>query len=212
MFSSIILLSVLAYFSRPVTSQWCNVHSDGVYMSLSEPFGVQVQNASYPLIHLQNFTFTPSGGGDQNLFLTPFGTPINNFTLVDGEWINGGIHGVVSTQVAKDGTRLIFFTERTQKLAVLNTYLGCYPDGTGLTPQVKFGLEDTGINGATTCVRPQSGGRWELRYKPANITAPTCIEVKLGAVSLDPTHPPFEGPPMPSPPGNWTGNGTYWRG
>lgn len=128
-------------------------------------FAIQVQNASYPDIDMRHITFTPSGGGDQHLYLSPSGTAVSNFQLQGGVWVNGPIiRAVVSTQLDTDGTTNIFFTERTQKLASLDARFGCHPVTDGW--QVEFDLQD----GSSACVRPASGGRHELRYKPVGVS------------------------------------------
>lgn len=132
-------------------------------------FAVQVQNATQPDIDLRHITFTPSGGGDQHLYLSPAGTAVSDFQLQGGVWVHGPIiHAVVSTQVDIDGTRNIFFTERTQQFASLNARFGCHP----VTDQwqVEFDLQD----GSSTCIKPASGGRYELRYKPVGVSGMWC--------------------------------------
>ncbi|KAL0635718.1 hypothetical protein Q9L58_005353 [Maublancomyces gigas] len=138
---------------------------DIIWNSIDIPFAIQVQNASYPDIDMRHITFTPSGGGDQHLYLSPSGAAVSNFQLQGGVWVNGPtIRAVVSTQHDADGTTNIFFTERTQQLAALNARFGCHPVTDGW--QVEFDLQD----GSSTCIRPASGGRYELRYKPVGVS------------------------------------------
>lgn len=133
-------------------------------LSIDIPFAIQVQNASYPDIDLRHITFSAGGGGDQNLHLSPAGTAVSDFQLQGGVWVNGPIiHAVVSGQLGSDGTRSIFFTQRTQQLASLNARFGCHPVTDGL--QVEFDLQD----GSATCVRP-TGGTYELRYRPVGVS------------------------------------------
>lgn len=159
-----LLLSTLTIGAT--TAQSCNP-PDVTWNSIDIFFSLQVQNASYPSIDLQHLTLTPNGGTDQHIYLTP--TPslaTNTFQLQGSTLINStSLHAVVSGQNdAGDGSRNIFFTERTQQLAALDARFGCSPVVDG-EMQVEFVL----VDGAGLCVRPASGNRWELRYKPVGV-------------------------------------------
>ncbi|KAH8144854.1 uncharacterized protein LAJ45_11124 [Morchella importuna] len=171
-----LLLSTLTIGAT--TAQSCNP-PDVTWNSIDIFFSLQVQNASYPSIDLQHLTLTPNGGTDQHIYLTP--TPslaTNTFQLQGSTLINStSLHAVVSGQNdAGDGSRNIFFTERTQQLAALDARFGCSPVVDG-EMQVEFVL----VDGAGLCVRPASGNRWELRYKPVGVAAPLCVDVTLAS-------------------------------
>jgi hypothetical protein len=144
-----------------------------------------VQNSSFPLIHNRAITFSPSGGGDQHLFLTttPSTTPIIDFLLDYHAWLHGPqLHAVISSQLEpSSGLRMIFFTQRTQTLAALVAALGCDPEAPGGEWQVEFRL----LNGGGACVRQSSGGGgWDLWWKPEGVGEYVCVRSSRGGKSL----------------------------
>jgi hypothetical protein len=143
-----------------------------------------VQNSSFPLIHNRAITFSPSGGGDQHLFLTaPSTTPIIDFLLDYHAWLHGPqLHAVISSQLEpSSGLRMIFFTQRTQTLAALVAALGCDPEAPGGEWQVEFRL----LNGGGACVRQSSGGGgWDLWWKPEGVGMYVCVLSSRGGKSL----------------------------
>ncbi len=52
--------------------------------NITEPFSLQVQNASFPEIHNHFLNLWNWGGGDQHLFVSPAGNSTSELTLVDG--------------------------------------------------------------------------------------------------------------------------------
>lgn len=133
-----------------------------VWDSIDVLFGVQVLSTTHAAVHQQYISLSPSGGGDQHAFLGA--SAASRFQLQGGAWTHPGsaTRAVVSTQRDADGTRMLFFTQRTQQLAELRARFACADDGAW---RVLFGLAD----GAATCVRPAGGGRYELRYRPVGV-------------------------------------------
>lgn len=68
--------------------------------NVTEPFGIRVQNASYPIIHNRFLNLDQAGGGDQHLYLSPFGNYSFDIVLSSGviQWrdISAVINGEVS--------------------------------------------------------------------------------------------------------------------
>lgn len=161
-YSTVVLisLSLLASVSQALPCE--DDIPDFTFNSLHSSFAMLIQSSD-PALHGRFVSFTPSGGTDQSLYLSNPGTPVTNFTLTTGLWKYGSlIKAVVSTQWdSSDGTTKIFFTDRTQQNAVLGARLACNPDTKDL--QTVFHLTD----GASICVRPESGKRYGIRYKPA---------------------------------------------
>lgn len=71
--------------------------------SISQGFAIQVQNASYPIIHNRLMNQWAAGGGDQHLYLSPAGAAASDLTLVNGvlTQLNGGktIRAVINGEV-----------------------------------------------------------------------------------------------------------------
>lgn len=76
--SSLILASTVA------TSLACVIPPDTPDNNISEGFAIQVQNASYPIIHNRLLNQWSAGGGDQHLYLSPAGDPASDLTLING--------------------------------------------------------------------------------------------------------------------------------
>lgn len=140
-----------------------------VWDSIDVLFSVQILNNTRAAVHQQYITLSPSGGGDQHVFLGPSG---DKFQLQGGAWTHGGssTRAVVSTQRDPDGTRMLFFTQRTQQLAVLQARFECAGDDW----RVLFALTD----GAAMCVR-LAGGRYELRYRPVGVDGMSLPPVRV---------------------------------
>lgn len=68
---------------------------------ITEGFGIQVQNTAYPVIHNKYLWRWAWGGGDQHLFLSPYGTEVWDFTLVGGviNWAPGGVRACINGEV-----------------------------------------------------------------------------------------------------------------
>ena len=69
--------------------------------TITEGFGIRVQNATFPEIHNRFFNLDQAGGIDQHLYLSPAGKDTFDMTLREGiiEWgeIDAVINGEVST-------------------------------------------------------------------------------------------------------------------
>ena len=52
--------------------------------NITEPFALQLQNASYPNVHNHFLNIWDWGGGDQHLFVSPAGNYTKDLQLIDG--------------------------------------------------------------------------------------------------------------------------------
>lgn len=77
----------------------CTLPGDVLPNNVTEGFAIQVQNASYPVIHNRLMNLWAAGGGDQHLYLAPAGTATNNLTLVNGIITGSNIRAVINGEV-----------------------------------------------------------------------------------------------------------------
>ena len=77
----------------------CTIPGDTLSNTITQPFQIQVQNASQPAVHNKYMNLFQAGGGDQHLFVGPVGTPTFDLTLVDGVITHGGIRAVIGGEV-----------------------------------------------------------------------------------------------------------------
>lgn len=62
----------------------CTLPPDTPTNNIPSGFAIQVQNASYPIIHNRFLNQWEAGGGDQHLYLSPAGASASDLTLVGG--------------------------------------------------------------------------------------------------------------------------------
>lgn len=62
----------------------CVLPTDPLPNTISDGFAIQVQNASYPIIHNRLLNQWSAGGGDQHLYLNPAGNATSDLTLING--------------------------------------------------------------------------------------------------------------------------------
>lgn len=86
-------------FALVAVTAACTIPSTPLSNTITQPFAVQVQNASYPKVHNFYMNLLPSGGGDQHLFIGPVGNPTNNLVLIQGVISRGIIHAVINGEV-----------------------------------------------------------------------------------------------------------------
>lgn len=70
--------------------------------NISESFAIQLQNTAYPIVHNRYLWLWAWGGGDQHLFLSPYGAPAWDLILVNGviTWPPGGpVRAVINGEV-----------------------------------------------------------------------------------------------------------------
>ncbi len=76
--------SSFAVVASAATSLACVIPPGTPSNNIPEGFAIQVQNASYPIIHNRLLNQWAAGGGDQHLYLSPAGASASDLTLVDG--------------------------------------------------------------------------------------------------------------------------------
>ncbi|KAM3458267.1 hypothetical protein MY3296_000473 [Beauveria thailandica] len=187
-FSNSLLAAVL---SAGTTALACTLPTDTPSNSIAQGFAIQVQNASYPVIHNRLMNQWAAGGGDQHLYLSPAGAPANDLTLVNGviTQLNGGktIRAVINGEyTAFDDTTKMFMTERGDPRAIYDVKYGCNPTTDAVQTELAF-KERSGVTGGHLCVRLASGNRYEFRYSPPGNTLVNnpdhlCIKVTLAIV------------------------------
>ncbi|EFY85546.1 hypothetical protein J3459_022293 [Metarhizium acridum] len=183
--------SALIAVAAAAASLACVLPPGALPNNIAEGFAIQVQNASFPVIHNRLLNQWAAGGGDQHLYLSPAGAPASELTLVDGvitQLSNGTtIRAVINGEyTAFDNTTKMFMTERGDPRAVYDVAHGCDPDTDAVQTELVF-KERAGVPGGHVCVRLASGNRWEFRYSPPGNTAVDnadrlCIKVTLAVV------------------------------
>ncbi|OAA38998.1 carbohydrate-binding WSC domain protein [Beauveria brongniartii RCEF 3172] len=183
--------ALLVVLSAGTTALACTLPTDTPINSISKGFAIQVQNASYPVIHNRLMNLWAAGGGDQHLFLSPAGAPASDLTLVNGviTQLSGGktIRAVINGEyTAFDDTTKMFMTERGDPRAIYDVKYGCNQDTDAVQTELAF-KERSGVIGGHLCVRLASGNRYEFRYSPPGNTLVDnpnhlCIKVTLAIV------------------------------
>ncbi|KAI0391105.1 hypothetical protein F5Y17DRAFT_25768 [Xylariaceae sp. FL0594] len=137
--------------------------------SITQPFSLRLQNASYPEIHNHRLNIWDWGGGDQHLFVSPAGNATSELILVDGvitlPWtpirravINGEYEPL-------DNTTKMFMTERGDPRAIWDVVYGCDPDNTdALQTELRFRSRGDLEVGGLLGVRPFNG-MYDFRWK-----------------------------------------------
>ncbi|RPB12990.1 hypothetical protein P167DRAFT_605277 [Morchella conica CCBAS932] len=159
----------------------CPIPAIYIEPTITRPFAIQVQNASYPVVHNRLMNLWQAGGGDQHLYLSPAGTPTSNLTLVDGVITRLPIRAVINGEyTATDNTTKLFMTQRGDPRAFFDVGYGCNQTDDKLQTELHFRGRGT-LPGGHICVRLASGNRYEFRYSPPGNTASgrLCIKVTL---------------------------------
>lgn len=179
--------------SLATASAACTIPGTPPSNNIAQGFAIQVQNASYPVIHNRFMNQWSAGGGDQHLYLSPAGDAANDLTLVNGvitqqhggqtirAVINGQVRsknadifisGIANLQLqytAFDNTTKMFMTQRGDPRAVYDVRYGCNVDTDQLQTELVF-KERSGVLGGEICVRATDGNRHEFRYSPPGNT------------------------------------------
>ncbi|OHE93293.1 hypothetical protein CORC01_11436 [Colletotrichum orchidophilum] len=159
----------------------CTPPTEPLSNNITEGFGIQIQNASVPIIHNRYINLWSAGGGDQHLYLSPAGNSAFNLTLVNGVLSRGIIHAVINGEM--------FMTERGDPKAYFQPVYGCNPDTDAVQVELDF-VSRAALSGGFICFRSASGDRHEARYSPPGNTVNTvviradrpCYEVRLALV------------------------------
>lgn len=181
-----------ALLSAAAAVSACTPPTDPISNNITEGFGIQIQNASVPIIHNRYVNLWSAGGGDQHLYLSPAGDSAFNLTLVNGVISRGIIHAVINGEVnwplgggeekerrssvanasqytADDNTTKLFMTERGDPKAYFQPVYGCNPDTDAVQTELEF-VSRAALPGGFICFRSASGERHEARYSPPGNT------------------------------------------
>src|SRR4051812_34576997 len=90
---------VSAMLAGAAAAAACTIPSGTLSNTITSPFRVQVQNASYPAVNNLYMNLLAAGGGDQHLFVGPVGVPTYDLTLIDGAITHTGIRAVIGGEV-----------------------------------------------------------------------------------------------------------------
>jgi hypothetical protein len=96
------LLSLLA----GALSQACELPTDPIPNTISDGFGIRVQNADFPAVNGRYWNLFEAGGGDQHLYLSPTGAYAFDLTLNAGVISRGIIHAVINGEVSSSIERM----------------------------------------------------------------------------------------------------------
>ncbi|KAH7313707.1 hypothetical protein B0I35DRAFT_513330 [Stachybotrys elegans] len=165
----------------------CTIPDLPIPNTITDPFRLQVQNATVARVHNKFTNLVASGGGDQHLFIDPVGTPTSNFTLSQGviQWQN--VRAVIGGEYSQiDSTTKMFMTGRGDPRAIFEPVYGCNPDTDEVQIELEFVTWQNHPAGGWICVRPSYDNGHEFRYYPPdnNKVDPnrTCYRVTLVVV------------------------------
>ncbi len=77
----------------------CVIPTDILSNTITQGFGIQVQNPAYPLIHNRYMNLWSAGGGDMHLYLAPAGDSAFNLLLTGGILDRLPIRAVINGEV-----------------------------------------------------------------------------------------------------------------
>jgi len=77
----------------------CTLPTDLLPNTITNGFGILIQNPAFPIIHDTYMNLDPAGGGDNHLFLAPVGNPTFNLVLEDDILEQDIIHAVIDGEV-----------------------------------------------------------------------------------------------------------------
>jgi hypothetical protein len=77
----------------------CDIPTDTLSNTITDSFGILIQNPAFPVIHDHYMNLDPAGGGDQHLFLNPVGDAHFDLVLTQEVLGTGIIHAVIDGEV-----------------------------------------------------------------------------------------------------------------
>lgn len=182
----ILLLALIAGASA------CVIPTTPLSNTITTPFRIQVQNASYPAVNNLYMNLLEAGGGDKHLYIGPVGTPTSNLVLTGGVIEQGVVHAVIGGEHSDiDNTDKMFMTERGDARAIFQPTYACNPQTDALQIELRFVTWQNHAPGQWICVRPTYDNAYEFRYYPPGNTANDpnkfCVKVTLVAVGASGT-------------------------
>ncbi|RKU49105.1 hypothetical protein DL546_006595 [Coniochaeta pulveracea] len=168
-------------------SSACTIPAAPPSNTISSPFRVQIQNASYPEVDNLFMNLLLAGGGDQHLYVGPVGVPTSDLMLDQGFLTRGSLHAVLGGEFsAIDNTVKMFMTDRGDPRATFSPTYACNPVTDALQLELRFVGKQNDVPGGWICVRPTYDDAHEFRYYPPGDTKNDpnkfCIKVTLVAV------------------------------
>jgi len=106
-------LFISAFLAGAAVTTACVIPTVTLSNTITDGFGILIQNPAFPVIHDRYMNLDPAGGGDQHLFLNPIGDPTFNLVLNQGVLAQGIIHAVIDGEV-----RLPLSSNHTNKLVL----------------------------------------------------------------------------------------------
>ncbi|KAK0701971.1 WSC domain-containing protein [Lasiosphaeria miniovina] len=178
---------VSALLAGAAVASACVIPPGTLSNTITTPFRVQVQNASYPEINNQYMNLLAAGGGDQHLFVGPVGVPTYDLTLLNGVITHGDIRAVIGGEFSDiDHTTKMFMTNRGDPRAIYQPTYVCNPVTDALQIELTFVTMQNNPPGGWNCVRPTFDNAHEFRYYPPGNTLNDpnrfCKKVTLVAV------------------------------
>lgn len=149
----------------------CTIPTTPLSNTITTPFRIQVQNASYPAVNNLYMNLLEAGGGDKHLYIGPVGTPTSNLVLTQGVIEQGVVHAVIGGEHSTiDNTDKMFMTERGDARAIFQPTYACNPQTDALQIELRFVTWQNHAPGQWICVRPTFDNAYEFRYYPPGNT------------------------------------------
>src|SRR6187402_3027663 len=82
----------------------CTIPTTPLSNTITKPFRIQVQNASYPAVNNLYMNLLEAGGGDKHLYIGPVGTPTFDLVLNGGVIQQGVVRAVIGGEVFSPST------------------------------------------------------------------------------------------------------------
>ncbi|KAL2067810.1 hypothetical protein VTL71DRAFT_15906 [Oculimacula yallundae] len=170
----------------------CTIPATPLSNTITTPFRIQVQNASYPVVNNLFMNLLEAGGGDKHLYIGSVGTPTFNLVLTQGVIEQGAVHAVIGGEHSSiDNTDKMFMTQRGDAKAIFQPTYACNPQTDALQIELRFVTWQNHPAGQWICVRPTYNNAYEFRYYPPGNTANDpnkfCVKVTLVAVGASGT-------------------------
>jgi len=83
-----------------VTLAACDIPDTTLSNTITQPFGILIQNPAVSIIHDRYFNLNAAGGGDDHPYLSPAGVSAFDLTLNDGVITQNANRVVISIQVS----------------------------------------------------------------------------------------------------------------
>jgi hypothetical protein len=89
----------LVFLAGAAITTACLIPPETLSNTITDSFGILIQNPAFPVIHDRYFSLLVAGGGDKHLFLDPVGDRASDLVLNQGVVAQGIIHAVIDGEV-----------------------------------------------------------------------------------------------------------------